>query len=310
MTPAQSIRVLGENVTRQPGPMEIEQAVEKAFAAQVARTTPRPCKHSYKPDRLTQIARRMDGFGPAELAARSPIRPDTRTPASFLHSLYKPGEQILLFTRFRSQGQAVATRPPDGEPYDARALEEFTKPPEGMGAWFLCNPVSGDWITLERLKSPSNPKGLTCRARENITSFRYLVMESDIAPPALWLAALVQIPLPIVAIYSSGGKSIHSLVRMDAQSSEHWHELKGKLAPALLTLGADDAAMSDVRLSRLPGCFRAEKGRWQELLYLNPQADETPICELPVQETPEQAAARFADIRPAFDCETFEHESF
>ena len=39
------------------------------------------------------------------LAARSPIEPRNRTPASFLHALYRPGEKVLIFDEFRSQGQ-------------------------------------------------------------------------------------------------------------------------------------------------------------------------------------------------------------
>ena len=286
LSPDQAARELAARMTRRPSPSnEVEMTVAKVFAcaepAAVTFSRPRTVKPTYQPDRLTALARRMDGFTTADLAARSPIRPDNRTPASFLHALYQPGEQILLFTTFQSQGQGIATRPPQGEPFNARELDEFTRPAEGMGAWFLCNPVDGQWRNLDRLKSEHNPTGRTRRAEENITAFRYLVIESDKADPALWLSALVQIPLPIVAVYSSGGKSIHSLVKVDADTGDHWRELKAKLAPALVTLGADDGAMTAVRLTRLPQCYRAEKDRWQELYYLNPTADETPISELP-----------------------------
>jgi hypothetical protein len=39
------------------------------------------------------------------------------------------------------------------------------------------------------------------------------------------------------------------------------------LKRCLLSVGADPGAMTAVRLSRLPGQFRAEKGMWQRLLY-------------------------------------------
>ena len=286
ISPDQTARELSARMTRRPSPAnEVEMTVAKVFAcaepAAVVFSRPRTVKPTFKSDRLTALARRMDGFSTGDLAARSPIRPDNRTPASFLHALYQPGEHVLLFTKFQSQGQRIATRPPQGESYNARELDSFTRPAEGMGAWFLCNPIDGQWLTIDRLKSEHNPTGRTRRAEENLTAFRYLVIESDKADPALWLAGLVQIPLPIVAIYSSGGKSIHSLVRVDADTGDHWRELKAKLAPALVTLGADDAAMTAVRLTRLPQCFRAEKDRWQELYFLNPTADETPISELP-----------------------------
>ena len=286
LSPEQTAHELDARMTRRPSPAnEVEQTVAKVFAcaepAAVVFSRPRTVKPTFKPSRLEALARRMDGFSFSDLAARSPIRPDTRTPASFLHALYQPGEHVLCFSEFASQGQALWTRPPQGESYNARELDEFIRPAEGKGAWFLCNPIDGQWRTLDRLKTEHNPTGRTRRAEENLTAFRYLVVESDKVDPALWLAALVQIPLPIVAVYYSGGKSIHALVRVDAESVKHWNELRDRLAPALVTLGADKGAMTAVRLTRLPQCYRAEKDRWQELYYLNPKADETPISELP-----------------------------
>lgn len=287
MTPGQAADELSGMMTRRPSPpREVEQAVAKVFdyAEPAHRATYRRfVAPVFKPERLTAIARRMDGFSIVDLTARSPLRPDTRTPASFLHALYRPGEQILLFSKFQSQGQIVATRTPDLEPYNARVLDKIIKPAEGKGTWFLCNPIDGGWRTLDRLKTEHNPMGRTRRSEECLTSFRFLVIESDKADPVLWLAALAQMPLPIVAVYSSGGKSIHALTRIDATDGEHWREIKSRLAPALITLGADNAAMTAVRLTRLPQCFRAETGRWQELHYLNPAADETPIAQLPTR---------------------------
>jgi hypothetical protein len=261
---------------------------------------PRTIKPTYQPSRLEALARRMDGFSTADLSNRSPIRPDNRTPASFLHSLYQPGEHVLCFSEFVSQGQALWTRPPQGNTYNARELDRFIRPAEGKGAWFLCNPIDGQWRTLDRLKSENNPTGRTRRAEENLIAFRYLVIESDEAAPDLWLAALVQIPLAIVAVYSSGGKSIHSLVRVDAPDGANWREQQAKIAPALVTLGACPGSMTAVRLTRLPQCWREEKNRWQELYYLNPGADDTPIGELPpYPKSPTKP------ISPAFDCDDF-----
>jgi hypothetical protein len=47
----------------------------------------------------------------------------------------------------------------------------------------------------------------------------------------------------------------------------------------LVTLGADRKAISAVRLTRLPGCERAEKRSVQTLLYLNGSPDLTPIAD-------------------------------
>jgi len=282
ITAEEAVYRLEEKMTRPPNPpLEIEQAVERVYNApsRGGRSYQKPVKATFKADRLISLARKMNGFGLADLEARSPICPEYETPESFLSHLYGNGEKIILFTRFQSQGQAVAELS-DAEK-EPGALEEFIRPKEGNGTWFLSNPVDGNYRELDRLKTNTNPKGSSRRCEECLTSFRYLVLESDEADPALWIAALVQVPLPIVSITSSGGKSLHALVRIDAESGAHWREIKKKIAPTLVTLGADDAAMTAVRLTRLPQCYRAEKDRWQELLYLNPGADETPIAQLP-----------------------------
>ena len=76
------------------------------------------------------------------LAARSPIRVDNRTPASFLHAIFRQGEHVLVFSKYRSQGQTLWTHP--GFPYDARTLNEFREgAPDGV--WFLSNPCDGQF---------------------------------------------------------------------------------------------------------------------------------------------------------------------
>jgi hypothetical protein len=125
-----------------------------------------------------------------------------------------------------------------------------------------------------------------------VSAWRYLVLESDVAEAAMWLRALVLLPLPIAAIYTSGGKSIHALVRVDAECKTAWDALRNDLLPVLCPLGADAAAMTAVRLSRLPGMFRHgtrdKEGkriaynppRLQELAWLNPEPLALPLVEL------------------------------
>ena len=108
-----------------------------------------------------------------------------------------------------------------------------------------------------------------------MTSWRYLVLENDEADQKEWLACLVQLPLKIVAIYTSGGKSIHALVRLDAVSKQDWDLQRDQMRPIVVTLGADNGSLTAVRLSRLPATMRGDKQ--QELLYLNPKATAKPI---------------------------------
>lgn len=304
----EAVRHIEESATRPPSPSnEFVQAVQKVFSAALpARgASSRPPSPGFNPTKLAAIARRMDGFGAEELAAFSPMRPDKRTPASFLHAIFTPGEKVLCFSKYRSQGQAIWHRPDHLARYDATALEALVEPMEGQGAWFLSNPVTGDFVELERLKSEHNLCGRTRRAEENISAFRHLLLESDNAEPAIWLAALVQMPLPILSICESGGRSLHALVCIDANDGREFREIIAASKAGLEILGADPAALSPVRLTRLPQCWRADKGKWQRLLYLNPNPTSTPICEMPPCKPTGSAKTRHQAMHPAFDLDTF-----
>ena len=86
--------------------------------------TPRPPVQIPEPqfdsEAFSRFIAGTDNIDADWLAARSPICPWNRTPASFLHALYSKGEKVIIFDDFRSQGQEVWEHP--GLPYDARAL--------------------------------------------------------------------------------------------------------------------------------------------------------------------------------------------
>lgn len=235
---------------------------------------PKP-KAVFDPATLAQFARKFRAeVTPAWLADRSRVSPLAITSgALFLHQLYDARrEQVLVFTEQQSQGQAI--------------WPSWNLPTEGPdGVWFLAQPVDGKFH--ENPRAPLDEQGRPKKSRrsmEAVTSWRYLVLESDEAPARDWVAALVQLPLRIVAMYTSGGKSIHALVRIDAESKTAWDAKKDLVVDALAVMGADPKAMTAVRLTRLPGCLRgrdATRGKLQRLLYLCPDPPPKPICTLP-----------------------------
>jgi hypothetical protein len=90
--------------------------------------------------------------------------------------------------------------------------------------------------------------------------------------PGLWLRFLAMMPLAIVAIYSSGGHSLHALVRVDQPDKPTFDALlRESIKKSFPLFGADPGALTPVRLTRLPGCTRG--GTEQRLIYLNPAAD-------------------------------------
>jgi hypothetical protein len=192
------------------------------------------------------------------IASRSAIAPERVTAEGFLQALYCPGERVLLFTVYESQGQALW--PACGPTLPTRGDD---------GVWYLANPVDGKWHYNPRQNTKSR------RSEESVTNFRFAVLESDEADLNDWLRCLAQMPLRIAAIYESGGRSIHALVQVDAKTKAEWDNTIIRIKHILVTLGADPCALTAVRLSRLPQAKRGS--RLQTLIYLAPNPDAVPI---------------------------------
>ena len=235
------------------------------------------------------------------LRERSPVDPWGVGPAEFLSALYEPGERVLCFLSQWSQGDYGFVKGERDHRWVKLAGNREGKderlasgePPAGLlsgreGVWFLAQPVDGKWHLDERNRDRTT--GLPKYGRRSevaVTSWRWMVLESDDAPEGLWLNFLAQFRMPIAALYTSGGRSIHALVRVDAKSKQEWDYVRDAVRPVMSKLGADPAAMTAVRLTRLPGCLRRGKMRRdgdrniytkfekplnQELLWLNPGA--------------------------------------
>jgi hypothetical protein len=250
-------------------PSKIKDQLRRAYTyagreADETKALVKPPRATFSPEQLKVIATKVPPIDAQWLATRSPIPVDATSSSHFLDQLYQPGEKIVVFDVFESQGQVL---------YEIGAPWQPPLPADApQGVWFLVNPVDG-----ESHPNPRQDDKLSRRSEEAITNWRYLVLESDIADPNEWLACLVQLPMRIAAIYTSGGKSIHALVRLDADSKKDWDSLCAKIKPIVVTLGADEGALTAVRLSRLPGALRA--GRPQQLLYLDPNPTGTPIFQ-------------------------------
>jgi hypothetical protein len=107
-----------------------------------------------------------------------------------------------------------------------------------------------------------------------VKGFRFAVAEFDGMSREDQLSFWWAVNLPVCALIDSGGKSLHAWIRIDGvETASLWTELvEGKLFGRwLIPLGCDAACRNEARLSRLPGHFREEKGRWQRILYLAPE---------------------------------------
>ena len=127
----------------------------------------KPAKVVFSPERLKEIASKVPGVDPKYVASRSP-HSRWRQSDLILNSLYPPGEKVLVFTDFQSQGQVI---------FDTGASWNQPLPTQAdEGVWFLINPVDGEYHPNPRQQNkPSR------RSEESITNWRYLLLESDVA---------------------------------------------------------------------------------------------------------------------------------
>jgi len=303
----EAVRRITGGMTRQPSPAnEVITAVQKAY-----RSTWQP-PQSGKSFRPHPVSMAEIKFDPSKLKAmaekirapknwrhffweRSPKLPDAMNAYSFISNLYEPGEQVLVFDVFETKNPVAVVRVT--EPMDCRVPPMIEAGGRyGNGIWFLSNPTDGQWHP-----NPRQNNEVSCRSEESVTSFRYAVLESDQAPADVWIAFVAQLPARVSAIYTSGGRSIHTLLRVDAATKAEWDGSIAPLKRPLKKLGGDSGALSAVRLSRLPGCWRPEKQNFQKLLYLNPNPSLSPLIELPALRSRAEALHRWRRVCPRWN---------
>ena len=116
-----------------------------------------------------------------------------------------------------------------------------------------CNPEAGAWIRF----NPLDGKGVK---NENVTEYRYALVESDSMPIAQQNAVMRELELPIAVLVYSGGKSLHAIVKIDAPNYEEYRKRVDYLYKVCKENGLeiDRQNRNPSRLSRLPGVVRGE----------------------------------------------------
>ena len=153
-----------------------------------------------------------------------------------------------------------------------RSLRDHGAPQSEAGAWIRPNPVK--WHGTGKTGAPCD---------SDVTSYRLCLLESDDLPWDLQLSLWARLPLPIVAIIDSGGRSAHAWVMLNCSAAEEYRAQVNRIFTLLARFGVCKSNKNPSRLSRLPGAQRdigkREDGGAQRLLYLNPDAIEAPIFE-------------------------------
>lgn len=174
----------------------------------------------------------------------------------YLESLFDPGD-IVGYVSESFQGDDGKYRPAGAGVYVRSAGELITslkKYPDIKTSIGSYSEEAGGWIRF----NPLDGKGVK---DENVTAFKYALIESDEISPEKQLAIIRELELPCRAIVSSGNKSIHAIVHIGADNLPEykkrvdflfqWCEKNG--------LRLDKQNKNPSRLSRMPGLMRSGK---------------------------------------------------
>lgn len=121
-----------------------------------------------------------------------------------------------------------------------------------VGAWIRFNPLDGNGVK-----------------NENVTEFRYALVESDTMDISAQKAIITELELPVAALVYSGKKSLHAIVKIDASTYEEYKKRVDYLYNVCNKNGLklDIQNRNPSRLSRMPGIMR--NGKKQYLLDTN-----------------------------------------
>lgn len=206
----------------------------------------------------------------------------------YLQALFEPEEYVAYVTEsYRKEDGRFAPNGCSCQLTAGQLIMELDHYGDDIGAALGdYNPEAGAWICF-------NPMDGGGRRNENVTDFRYALVECDNMELGKQQAIIRQLELPCAALVYSGGKSVHAIVRVDAPDYAEYRRRVDYLYAACQKNGLtiDQQNRNPSRLSRMPGILRGDKRQtlletnigkscWDEWRdWLEAETDELPETE-------------------------------
>lgn len=176
----------------------------------------------------------------------------------YLEALFEPEEKVgYVMQSYEKDNRYV---PANKGAYDRTAgqLVELLKRYGDVGAVLGdYNPKAGAWIRF----NPLDGKGIK---NENVSEFRYALVESDNVDIETQNAIIRELELPVAVLVYSGKKSLHAIVHIDADNYEEYRRRVDFLYQICQKNGLqpDTQNRNPSRLSRIPGVQRGENRQY------------------------------------------------
>ncbi len=171
-----------------------------------------------------------------------------------LEAMFKPDEYVNIVTKATKNDKGKWVPSGYGKQYQRATLCDMIREKGLERALGGYNPDAGVWLRV----NPMDGKGIS---DENVTACRNALVESDDMPLKDQERMLFELGLPISCITDSGGKSLHAVVRIEADGRNHFADrvryLHAECERAGMTI--DKANKNPGRLTRLAGVKRGER---------------------------------------------------
>ncbi len=180
----------------------------------------------------------------------------------YLETLFEAGETVGYVTESWQKEDRYLPTKGCWDRTAGQLIERLSKEKDIGAVLGDCRPEAGAWIRFNPLD------GQGCK-NENVTEYRYALVESDSMEIARQNAILRELELPIAALVHSGGKSLHAIVKIEAGSYEEYRKRVDYLYEVCQKNGLDIDRQNKnpSRLSRMPGVLR--NGNKQYLVDTN-----------------------------------------
>ena len=182
---------------------------------------------------------------------------------TYLEALFDSTENVGYVTRsFEKDGKYMPTKG-DWSRTAGQLIEALSRCKDDVGAVLGdYNPKVGAWIRF----NPLDGKGVR---NENVTEFRYALVECDGMELERQNALIRELELPVACLVHSGGKSLHAIVHIDATDYAEYRKRVEYLYAVCRRNGLelDQQNRNPSRLSRMPGVMR--NGKKQFLVDTN-----------------------------------------
>lgn len=181
---------------------------------------------------------------------------------TYLQTLFQSTENVGYVTEVYKNEDRLSPKRGNWDRTAGQLIEELRKYNDVGAVFGDPNPEAGAWIRF----NPLDGNGIR---NENVTDYRYALVESDTVSIGKQNAIMRELELPIACMVFSGKKSVHAIVKIEAPDYQEYKKRVEYLYKVCEKNGlkVDTQNKNPSRLSRMPGIIR--NGHKQFLIGTN-----------------------------------------